>query len=281
MTSPSVQECPVCHHAPVSGRFCSECGSPLAGARCSACDAELTAGAKFCQECGTPAGSRAAAAVAAPAAPASGGRSWASMAPWAVGGIALLAVIMLIVGQEAGARSAPQADPSVGAAPFAPFAGGASNAVASCASGPAPDIGGMSAQEQAERLFDRVMQFNQQGRPDCVQAFMPMALGAYKGLPNLDLGAHYDLGRLGEVGGDTVLARAEADTILKKSPTHLLGLVLAAEVAGLRHDPAAERRYYDRFLAAEPAERAKGLPEYVAHASDIAIAEGLARQTPK
>ncbi len=136
----------------------------------------------------------------------------------------------------------------------------------------------MTAQEQAEHLFDRVMLFSEQGRPDCVQAFMPMALSAYESLPSLNLGAHYDIGRLGEVSGDTALAAAEVDTILKKNPTHLLGLFLAAHVAKLRHDSTAERTFYRRFLAAEPSERTKSLPEYLAHANDIAVADGEARQ---
>ena len=70
----------------------------------------------------------------------------------------------------------------------------------------------------------------------------------------------------------TVLARAEADTILAQHPNHLLGLILAANAAHMRHDLAAERRYYDELASAAPAERAKQLPEYAEHANDITIA---------
>ena len=88
----------------------------------------------------------------------------------------------------------------------------------------------------------------------------------------------YDLGRLGEITGDPALARAEADTILRARPTHLLGLILAAHAAGLRGDSAAQRSYLSRFKTVEPAERATNRPEYLLHANDITVALDAARK---
>jgi hypothetical protein len=48
------------------------------------------------------------------------------------------------------------------------------------------------------------------GRQDAVRSFLPMARAAYEMIGPLNLDQRYDLGRLGEVGGDTALARAQA-----------------------------------------------------------------------
>ena len=51
-----VAKCPHCGaKAPLSGKFCAECGKGLAPAKkakCAACDAKLAENAKFCPECG-------------------------------------------------------------------------------------------------------------------------------------------------------------------------------------------------------------------------------------
>jgi hypothetical protein len=101
-------------------------------------------------------------------------------------------------------------------------------------------------------------------------------MSAYQMIGTLNADQHYDLGRIGEVTGVTDLARAEADTILKTDPTHLLGLALAAHAATAANQPAAARQFYRRLLAAAPGETAKALPEYGRHRNDIdaAIAEG-------
>ena len=51
---PMVARCPQCKAQVKGGRFCPECGSPLAPApsSCSACGAELAENARFCPECG-------------------------------------------------------------------------------------------------------------------------------------------------------------------------------------------------------------------------------------
>lgn len=56
LDQPASAACPKCGKAPGSGKFCQECGAPLAKTRtCPKCKAEIPVGAKFCPECGGPA----------------------------------------------------------------------------------------------------------------------------------------------------------------------------------------------------------------------------------
>jgi hypothetical protein len=136
----------------------------------------------------------------------------------------------------------------------------------------------MSPGERADRLYDRVMRLSEEGKTDSVDFFAPMVMSAYQMLGPLDLDQHYDLGRVGEVTGAAPLARAEADTILRADPTHLLGLALAARVAADAHQDAEARSYYRRLVTAEKSERAKNLPEYSRHGHDIDAALAEARR---
>jgi hypothetical protein len=277
----STSRCPNCG-APASGRFCSSCGTALAGASCSTCSATLTPGARFCHRCGTPSG--------APAAAPS--RGFASALPWAVAALALVSLTALVVGQRFGSRSAaPAANADVldganmqGATPIGP---GASADAAGAAGAPAgtvpraPDISQLTPEQRAERLYDRIMTEHEAGRQDAVRSFLPMARAAYEMLDSLNLDQRYDLGRLGEVGGDPALARAQADTILQKRPTHLLGLILAARVARLEKDETRARAFDARLVAAAPAERSVALPEYLLHKNDIDTALAAVRTSAK
>jgi hypothetical protein len=248
--------CPSCGAA-AAGKFCAACGAPLAGATCGSCRAPLTPGAKFCHRCGTPAGAGARTA---------GVRDGTNALPWAVTAIALLALIALVAGQRFGRTTDGQAAPS-----------------SAMASGPAagqraPDISSLTPAERAERLYDRIMGAAERGRVDTVRFFMPMALQAYADLGELNLDQRYDLGRLAEVAGDAVIAAAQADTILRAAPQHLLGLILASKAAGLRGDDAGAKRYLQRLAQAERTERAKQLPEYLLHQNDIDTALQDARK---
>jgi len=244
--------CPACQ-APASGKFCSSCGAPLAGAQCGACATALTPGAKFCHRCGTPAGAK-----ADPRAPVAGTeRGLGSALPWAVAAIALVALIALVAGQ----RFSRSATASAAAPADLP-------AAAQTAGAP-PDISQMTPEERAERLYDRVMALNERGRADSVRFFAPMAMQAYTMLGPLNADQRYDLGRIAIVSGDVPTAKVQADSILSTQPQHLLGLLLAADVARARADQAAETAFLRRFVAAEPAERAKQLPEYQQHVAEI------------
>jgi hypothetical protein len=191
--------------------------------------------------------------------------------PWAIAGIALLSLIALVVGQRFGARqnTVPVSD----AGANAPFAGAAG------AMPRAPDISQMTPQQQAERLYDRIMREYEAGQIDNVRTFMPMAIAAFERLAPLSLDQRYDLGRIGEVGGDIPLARAQSDTILRTRPTHLLGLILAAKAARMEKNETRARTFDGKLLAAEPKERAEALPEYQLHKPDIDAAVAAARST--
>lgn len=251
-TAAEVVTCPGCK-AKASGKFCSNCGATLVAVNCAACGAPLTPGAKFCHRCGTAAGAEGPVTQ----------NGFASGLPWAVAGIALVAFIALVAGQRFGRtpQATPAVDPSV-----APFAGGAATGARP------PDLSTMSTADAASRLYDRVMSAHERGVVDTVQFFAPMAIQAYQMIGPLNLDQRYDLGRLGIVSGDPDLARAEADSILAQSPTHLLGLILAANAANARKDATAERQYFDKLKASAAAEQAKQLPEYQEHANDIKAA---------
>lgn len=256
MVNPSASAkstCPACG-APATGKFCSNCGAALGGTSCPSCNTPLARGAKFCHRCGK--------AVAAPRAseremPRSRGAG--AILPWAVAGVAIVALIALVTVQK---FTTPDPGTATAGAPMTAGPGGV-------------DIANMSPEERAMRLFNRVMSYSERGITDSVAIFAPMAISSYEMLGTLNTDQRYDLGRLAEVTGDLDRAAAQADTILRGSPDHLLGLVLAADVARKRNETAKARQYLDRLVKAAPSERAKQLPEYEAHANDInaALAE--------
>jgi hypothetical protein len=219
---------------------------------CTNCGADVRTTAKFCHRCGTPTdGSARPAGITAGA-----NAGMAQVLPWAVAGIALLSLLAFIVGQNFGGRTAaaPAQATIDGAAPRA------------------PDISQMSPQERADRLFQRVMEYVAAGKTDSVQFFAPMAIQSQLALAPLDAHRRYDLGLLGLVSGDGLMARAQSDTILAEQPDHLLGLILAMRSAGLQLDSAARGRFAARFLQVADRERAKGLSEYTDHDPDITAA---------
>lgn len=282
---PSTTTCPRCS-TPGTGRFCTECGAPLQGAPCAECGETLTPGAKFCHRCGAAAG---AAATTAAAAAAGGGATTeksglATTLPWAVAGIAFLALFAMLAGKGFNARrgsavDAPQnalPNPTVDAPAMDGEGGNGDAAGPPPGSGAvrAPDISKLTPAEIADRLFNRIMLLNSQGKRDSVQFFAPMAIQAYQMLEQqqghaFDTDQRYDVGRIAAVAGALPVAKVEADTILQQSPDHLLGLILAAQVARLSGDAAAQRGYAQHFARVKRAELAKQLPEYQRHRTDI------------
>jgi Double zinc ribbon len=257
--------CPSCG-ASVSGRFCAGCGAALSGASCAECTKPLTAGARFCHHCGAATG------VLTRASPAIEARAVA----WLVPGVAGLALVAFVIGQRIGtgsSGSAAEGGRPLSASGAAPFAEGTGNAGV----GRAPDISQMSPEERATRLFDRVMRYGAEGKQDSARVFAPMAIQAYEMLGPPDVHNRYDIGMIAVVSGDTVIARAQADTILAQNPTHLLGLVLGIKSASLRNDAATRTAFQKRLGAAVPAERAKQLKEYADHKPDIDAALMQAR----
>ena len=143
----------------------------------------------------------------------------------------------------------------------------------------APDISSLSPQERADRLYNRVMSLATQGKADSVQFFAPMALIAYQMLAPLNADQRYDMGRIAEVAGAIPVAQAQADSILRQSPNHLLGLILAARLATLAGDSTQLHSFERRLLAAEKSETAAKREEYLRHKDDITNALQQARKS--
>ena len=183
--------------------------------------------------------------------------------PWVVAAIALLAFIALVAGQKFGANRPVPQEPA---------------AAEQLPQGRAPDISQMTPAERAIRLHDRIMQLREAGKQDSVMLFAPMGVAAFEMLGNLDTDSRYDLGMIGWASENAEIAKAQADTILKQNPNHLLGLILAARAAKMEKREVDERRYYQRLVAAEQAERATARSEYLTHENDIVVALDEARR---
>jgi hypothetical protein len=214
---------------------------------CPTCGTPLAAGAKFCHKCGAHAGTAQAA-------------GWRMGLPWGVAGLALGALIAVLALRLSGGTSG-SADPGAVQAPFA-------GAPQPSQGGP-PDISGMSPEERATRLYNRVMQLHSRGKADSAEFFLPMALQAYAMLPTLDADARYHIGVLDLTGGNAAAALAQADTIRRVAPGHLFGFMLRARALELEGDTAGARRAYRDFLANETTERARQRPEYGEHAQNL------------
>jgi len=204
------------------------------------------------------------AAAAAAAAVAAGPRAPESRLPWIVGGVAAVAVVALLGAQML--RQGGSASPEASAAPVMGAAAGGGGGVGGR---PAPDISSMSPEERADRLFNRIMTAAEQGDTAQVRFFAPMALTAFSQLQTLDADRRYHYGRVAQVAGDLAIARAQADTILAAAPTHLLGLMLAADVATLQGDAPRRQALARRLAEAAPAELRTNRDEYVQHRAEI------------
>jgi hypothetical protein len=234
---------------------------------CRACGAALTPGSKFCHDCGAavaatpvdrPPAARRRAAAENPAA----GAKTSSNLPWILAGLAFVTLVVIYAAQRAGQEP-------VAASPGpAPMGGGAA----------AVDISSMTPQERASRLFDRIMRLSEEGKRDSVELFASMAVPVYESLGPLDFDARYDLGRIAQVSNRLEIAQAQADTILQQAPDHLLGLILAAAVAEARGRDSDRATFERRLLAAEGAQLARNLDEYVRHRADIDLALAAAKR---
>lgn len=142
----------------------------------------------------------------------------------------------------------------------------------------APDISSMTPAERADRLFNRVMSLSSEGKTDSAAFFAPMAISALESLAPLSAHGRYDIGLVALATGNPARAAAEADTILMRRATHLLGLALAARAAEARGDAPSARSFQQRLLAAERSELEQPLQEYTDHNTDIVSAIAAARR---
>lgn len=252
-----------------SGKYCSECASPLVNADCASCATPLVGGASFCHRCGASVhGAQHRERVTAQLATPSAGRSHALS--WAVGVGAFVALAALVVTQRSvEARASGDVAPAPSSSPL-----GDAGTVR------APDISNMTPRERAERLYDRAMMAKQEGKTDSATFFASMATMAYGQLDSPSLDDRYDLGRLALMSGSVPLARAEADTILAARPTHLLGLMLAEDAARAGGDESKAKAAHAKLLASAPSERRATLPEYRLHAAELQAALGAAAPAP-
>lgn len=210
---------------------------------CHACGTQLSDSARFCHKCG--------ASVTAPVAAAGG---WRTGLPWGVAGAALGALITVLLMRPGrtpgGTNEAP---------PFAAQGGGAA----------AVDISQMSPEDRATRLYNRVMRLAEEGKGDSVQFFLPMALQTYGMLPALDNDARYHIGVLDLAGGNAGAALAQADTIVRNTPTHLFAFMLRARAYESNGGTTKAKQAFRDFLKNEVAERARSRPEYTDHKDSL------------
>jgi len=214
---------------------------------CQSCGTALSAGAKFCHKCG--------ASTAAPSVSAAQAPAWYAGLPWGIAGLAVgaLVVVLALRGGRPAASGGGDVTP-----PFANGGGGGGGGA-----GPGSiDISRMSPEEMAQRLFNRVMRLQEQGKEDSVKFFAPMAVGAFQQLPALDVDARFDLGLLELAAGDAAAGLAQADTIKRQAPTHLWGFILRTRALDAKGDAAGAKAASRDFLRNEQAERAKQRSEY-------------------
>ncbi len=261
--------CPACS-AQASGNFCAECGASLSTRACRQCGFTLAAGDSFCSECGASAADRSSRRrPQSDPTPSKSGRSPATFAPWGIGAVVLIAVAVYLGGKGSDASGSAAASDAP-AAPFAPFANGGGNP---------PDLSSIPPRERASRLYDRIMRYAEQGQRDSLLFFAPMAMASFEMLgTDLDLDARYDYGRVASEAGQLDIAAAQADTILKSAPTHLLGLALKARTAATRGDAATAKKTWAAFVDAKDAELRKNLAEYQMHAEDIKRSAAMAER---
>jgi hypothetical protein len=233
--------CPACG-TDSDGAFCPKCGVPLRGATCEVCEAALQPGASFCTQCGAPV------------------REPHSALPWIVSGIALAALILVLALPTIRPDGPGDAILSMNG-----FGSAGAPAMPSSPQGTPPPLTG-TPREQADRLFNRIMEEREKGNNEGAQFFLPMGISAYRQAGELDADGLYHLSVLESAAGQGPAARATAERVLAASPTHLLGLAAAAEASVQMGDSAAARDFYRRFLENFDQENAKQLPEYLDHA---------------
>lgn len=186
--------------------------------------------------------------------------SASNLVPWAILGAAAVALVVLVAVQRSGEDGTVSPSGPAGFAAQPPTR--------------APDISSLTPRERADRLYDRVMRLEAEGKGDSASFFAQMALGAYESLGDFDNDLRYDYGRMAEIGGDLELARQQAAAILASDPDHLLGVVLSMRIAEKSGAAAEFERLRSLVRARRKTEYARNLPEYARHRAEIEAAAG-------
>lgn len=252
--------------------------TPLSGTTgggfCSACGAALSTGARFCHRCGNPAGQGA--PVITPASqPTPKGSG--NVIPWALAFVAVLALVAYSAGRNFGKAKGSAVDGSSNAIANAAIDG---PAAAAAAAGRAPDISQMSPSEMANRLYIRVMTAAENNQMDSA-AFLAerMAIPAHEMLENPSNDERYHLARIAEIAGDSTIARAQTDTILKNEPNSLLGLMMGSRAALMNNNAAKAKQYDQQLLKALDTELKTDNVDYQMHRAEIDRAAADARRS--
>lgn len=193
------------------------------------------------------------------------------MLPWYItgAGMVVLIVILLVPVFRAGPAQS-------GTGTRAPFAGGS---MSSSDAAPPPLSGDM--RENADRLFNRIMQAIETG--DSAQAiqFLPMAVSAYEQAGGLDADGLYHLSLLQSLAGEPAAALTTARQILVENPSHLLGLAAAAEAARLSGQIEEARSYNQKIVEVYPTESKRTLLEYEDHGNVLPAIQAEAQRRLK
>ena len=203
--------------------------------------------------------------------PASGN---SNVIPWALAFVAVLVLVANFAGKNFGKAKGSEV-------------GGSSNSIANpsidgpamaAQAGRAPDISQMTPSVRASRLYIRVMTYAENNMMDSAMMFIPMAIPAHQSIENPSTDERYHLAKLGEVARDSLIVRAEADTILAEEPNSLLGLMAAIRAAEMNKNAAKLKQLNKKFLSVLDAELAKNPVDYQVHRSEIDMVTAEARK---
>jgi tetratricopeptide (TPR) repeat protein len=143
---------------------------------------------------------------------------------------------------------------------------------------PNVDLSAMTPREAADRLFNRVMAALSAGDVAEVEAFLPMALDAYRMVPALDADGYFHYSLLQQAAGDYDGGLESAQIVLQTQPDHLLALYAAGEAARDLGELELARTYFQRLLEVYPEESVRPLPEYQEHGGFLPTIQETARE---
>lgn len=214
----------------VSGKFCNNCGTPVQSSECRNCGAPGSPTQRFCNQCGAPRGS-----------------VRATNAPWVIAlSVAAVAIFAVFFGIQS------LRGPETQVMPFDPMAA-------------TTDIGQLTPEQSAIRLFDRVMAAYENGITSEVEFFGPMAIQAYALVDSLGPDARYHIGLLYSAINEPDPILAQASLLEAEIPSHLFVEMLRGVWARDTGDMESLQSAYRAFLANYDAETAAARPEYQEH----------------